>query len=245
MKRFDCKVFIGPQREQWWHDIRKGKLTASAAGSWLAERPECRMKVPELKSLALNLGPVPKGSLRGDLLVLLDGVELPLSLTQKSIDAKESAINKCLGSMAKIEGPPDFDLDPDGPPPRNPSLWAIWNGIRLEDEARDALEWHMDEIGGTRTIIEEVGFCLDNGGHVGCSPDGLVRGEKEGVEIKCPLASTHVGYLRKGGLPDTYKAQVHLSMAITGATAWHFWSYCPGLPPHYFKVERDEYTERV
>jgi hypothetical protein len=34
-------------------------------------------------------------------------------------------------------------------------------------------------------------------------------------------------------------------MAVTGAKAWWFQSFCPGLPTLRILVERDEYTERI
>ena len=240
MTRFDCTIYDMPQRSEAWFDIRKGKLTASQAGEWLAERPECRLTIAELREMAKEAEiHLPKTIKRPEIMAMMNADCLPKTLTKKTIDARDTAINKCLGDLATLSGPEGFNIDPDGPPPRNPALWAVWNGIRLEDEAREALERHMT------VEIEEVGFCEHKGKAVGCSPDGLVKGQHEGVEIKCPLAATHVGYLRTRELPSTYRAQVHLSLAVTGATAWHFWSYCPGLPPFYHKTEREEYTEQV
>ena len=240
----DCKMFYMPQRSEPWHDMRKGKLTASQAGDWLAEEAVCRLAMAELREAAAVYGVEVEKKLKRDELLAyltpqLPAEALPLTTTEKSSGAKQTAINKCLGALAKLSGPPDYDIDPDGPPPRNPALWAIWNGIRLEDEAREALQRRIGED------IEEVGFCLHPKGAAGCSPDGLVKGRRIGVEIKCPISETHVGYLRNGKLPSTYKAQVHFSMAITGAEAWHFWSYCPGLPPFHLLVERDRFTESM
>ena len=45
----DCLIHTMPQRSPEWHAIRKDKLTASQVGSWLAERPECRLTIAEIK----------------------------------------------------------------------------------------------------------------------------------------------------------------------------------------------------
>ena len=63
---------------------------------------------------------------------------------------------------------------------------AMQRGTELEPEARA----YYELIAGP---VEEVGFCIHDDGF-GCSPDGVVG---DGLlEIKCPLAHTHVEYLR-------------------------------------------------
>lgn len=52
-------------------------------------------------------------------------------------------------------------------------------------------------------------------------------------------------YRRAGVLPDEYYHQVHFSMAVTGAGAWHFQSYSPGFAPLRILVHRDEFTEKL
>lgn len=236
----DCDVFTMPQRSEAWHAIRADKLTGSAMGAWLAERPECRMTVAEISESLAGLGiAFKKSAKRDDLLDLLPETHRFLSMTKGAIEAREKAICKVLGAMSKCEVPDEFEIDPDGLPPRNPGLWAIWNGIRLEPEARACFER------ATGHKVEEVGFCRHKSKASGCSPDGLIPSLGEGLEMKCPLPATHVGYLRAGVLPDSYRDQVHGCMAVTGATAWWFQSYCPGLPPFRVRVERDEYTERM
>jgi putative phage-type endonuclease len=114
-------------------------------------------------------------------------------------------------------------------------------GNELEPEAR-AL---FSEMMGWE--VREVGFVTRADGVVGCSPDGLIyMGETPiaGVEIKCPMAKTHVGYIVEGGVPAAYRPQVHFSMAVTGLP-WHFMSYCQGINPHFVFVEPDEYTAKM
>jgi hypothetical protein len=78
----------------------------------------------------------------------------------------------------------------------------------------------------------------------GCSPDGIV-GDLDGlVEAKCPLAATHLEYLRTGVVPDEYMKQIIHQLWITGAQ-WCDWiSYNPDFPDplqlKLVRVPRDE-----
>ena len=111
-------------------------------------------------------------------------------------------------------------------------------GIDTEPEAR---AWYQMETGLT---VRKVGFCVADDGSMGCSPDGLVDPDG-GIEIKCPLAKTHIGYLMQGGLPTEYKLQVHGSLVVTGRRYWSFVSYCPGIKPVNIKVEPDDFTAKL
>jgi len=54
--------------------------------------------------------------------------------------------------------------------------------------------------------LELVGFITTDDDNLGCSPDALSEGRREGLEIKCPTPPTHVGHMLDG--PDqAYKAQ--------------------------------------
>jgi putative phage-type endonuclease len=116
---------------------------------------------------------------------------------------------------------------------------AMANGAALEPEARAyaALQRGVE--------VHEVGFVTTDCGRFGCSPDGIYTGQKRGLEIKCPLMKTHIGYILEGTLPAKYKPQVHFSMVVAGAEAWDFLSYCHGLPPLFITVEPDAYTLAV
>lgn len=114
---------------------------------------------------------------------------------------------------------------------------AMQHGIDTEPVAR---RWYELQ---TKTTVQEIGFCVHAKGF-GCSPDGLI-GDDGGVEIKCPQAWTHIGYLRDGGLPSQYAAQVHGSMIVTGRQWWDFVSYHEAMPKMLVRVERDEYTETL
>lgn len=240
MSRFPyCDLFDMPQRSEAWHAIRKEKLTGSQVGPWIAEEPECRLTVPQMREILTALGHEKLPSKREDLLSMIPEDQRPLSLTKTAESARERAICKILGAMSRCEVPDEWEVDPEGPPPRNPGLWAVWNGIRLEPEAVACFEKD------TGLSVQEIGFCRHKSKIAGVSPDGLIVGESAGFEGKAPIPSTHVRYLRAGVLPEEYVWQVHFSMAVTGAATWWFQSYCPGLPPFRIKVERDETTAAI
>jgi hypothetical protein len=250
----DCLIHRMPQRSESWHEIRKDKLTASQVGGWLAERPECRLTIPEIKDMLDMAGiSYPKTARRDELLTLGISVEgagsakgeiimgsiWPTSHLKGTIDARHTAICKILGSMSKCQVPDAWEVDPEGDPPRNPALWAVWNGIRQEPAALAAFQdWHGH-------ALIEVGFCEHKSGVAGCSPDALIYGQPIGFEGKAPMPATHIRYLLDGVLPTEYADQVHFSMAITGAVGWWFQSYCEGLPSFRVFTERSDYTERM
>lgn len=104
--------------------------------------------------------------------------------------------------------------------------------------------------------VSEVGFCTREDKIIGCSPDGLIKGEDgewiAGLEIKAPQIDQHGEYLIAETLPSTYKPQVHWSLATTGLKKWWFVSYHPQpenspleLKQLIVEVHADEYTERV
>lgn len=130
--------------------------------------------------------------------------------------------------------------------------WEEWEGNRYMDRGKIFEPEALDAFGAeTGFKLSYPGFCLADDGVCGCSPDALVVNDTDptryagGVEIKCPIPSTHVGYVRAGVLPDDYKQQVHGSMAVTGLNEWHFWSYFPGMRHLHVVVKRDDYTKKL
>lgn len=120
-----------------------------------------------------------------------------------------------------------------------PATEEMYEGMKLEAEARCYYELEQ-----AKAPVTQVGFCIHDSGLFGCSPDGLV-GEDGGLELKVPLAKTHIGYVREGVLPDAYKTQVHGSMIVTGRKWWDFFSYSRHFEPFHIRVERDAFTERL
>lgn len=120
---------------------------------------------------------------------------------------------------------------------------AMKRGKELEPIARAAF------CAETGHKIKEVGLIIGDNNVCACSPDGLIVGSNGeyigGLEIKCPLKATHAEYVLDGGLPDTYKTQVHWSLAVTGLSRWEFWSFHPKFKPLHVVVEPDDYTRKV
>ena len=103
-------------------------------------------------------------------------------------------------------------------------------GKLLEPDARAVYSFQTD------AEPETVGFVYrDESNMVGCSPDALVS--TEGIlELKSPMAKTHLGYLRRGELPRAYVLQVMGQIWVTGRQWCDFMSYFPGLPHFLTRV---------
>lgn len=110
-------------------------------------------------------------------------------------------------------------------------------GKVLETEAIPWYEFTFSEE------VKRVGFVTTDDGRIGCSPDGLIG--EGGIEIKCPGADKHVGYLMAGDVPKQYRSQVHGCMLVTGAPWWKFISYRRNFPPLVITVFRDEKIQAV
>jgi hypothetical protein len=155
-------------------------------------------------------------------------------LTAKTMKPSASARGYICELIAEsmLMGPPEWIRENDV------QTRAMANGAYKEPEAR---EWY-----GFSTLqpLVQVGFVTTDDGRFGCSPDALV-GDDGGLELKCPLLKTHIGYLLDGGLPADYMGQVHGSMIVTGRKWWDFLSYCPGLPPLLVHTEWSEYTDKL
>jgi len=107
-------------------------------------------------------------------------------------------------------------------------------GTELEAGARSCYEME------TGASVAQVGFITTDDRLAGCSPDGLV-GDDGGLEIKCPKASTMVGYYeRNESLVMAYLQQVQGSMWITGRKWWDLYAYHPALIPLCIRVDRDD-----
>ena len=111
--------------------------------------------------------------------------------------------------------------------------FAMERGKIVEDEARKLFELLND------VEVKQVGLCFSDEKKLwSASPDGLF-GEL-GLEIKCPLIHTQVGYLLQDKLPQEYFPQAQGGMFVTGLKEWEFFSYYPGLRPVVHRVKRNE-----
>jgi hypothetical protein len=87
--------------------------------------------------------------------------------------------------------------------------------------------------------VKQVGFCLRDKPKCGCSPDSLVS-INGGLEIKCPLGTTHVQYLLDNRLAVEYIPQVQGSLFVTGRDWWDFMSHYPDMRPLIIRVKPDK-----
>ncbi len=106
-------------------------------------------------------------------------------------------------------------------------------GHEFEQEAREAYEMI------TGSSVEPAGFITDDKFRFGCSPDGLIKADNGGLEIKCPAPQTHIEYLLNKAFDKKYKPQYQGQMLIAQLDYVDFISYHPELPPAYFRIEPD------
>lgn len=231
----DCEIYRIPQHlndgsaNPEWLELRKGVLTASEFGMWLVAEKKIQLTVQEIKDELNKLKiSYPKSGKKEDYEALLPDPTPYLDYDAKSKEARENAICRIVAETAGLWEPEQ--------------RWTkeeMQRGLDLEPEAVSYFEK------ATGKKVEHVGFCKSIHGHFGCSPDGLIIGESEGFEGKVPLPSTHIKYRRANVLPDEYKVQVHGSMAVTGASHWHFQSWNPCVAGFQVTVERDDFTEQL
>ena len=114
-------------------------------------------------------------------------------------------------------------------------------GNLMENEA---LRWLAFEHG---IKTRECGFFISDCERYGASPDGIVIGGIEPVEVKCPALNTFLKWRSDGELPDDHKAQCHGEMILTGADKCYFVAYADHeqLDNWLIVVERDEFTTKL
>lgn len=114
----------------------------------------------------------------------------------------------------------------------------IERGKLLEPDAVSQFEFTHN------VVLEPGGFITSDDGRIGCSPDRIVAGRREGVEIKCPAPWTHLQYLIEGP-GDDYKPQVQGQLMVGEFDAVTLYSYHPRCPPAEYLTHPDEKFIRV
>ena len=151
----------------------------------------------------------------------ITATSFPTMAAAKSKDTRETL---CLKTAAeRITGQPIEEPFCNG---------AMENGVETEAFAREAYETT------TFAHVLEVGF-VEMDEYIGVSPDGLV-GDDGGVEVKCPMAHTHLKYLTSRDPWKAYKWQLQGALWVTNRKWWDFVSYCPTFPP-----EKQLFIQRV
>lgn len=98
----------------------------------------------------------------------------------------------------------------------------IQRGNELEAEARTVYEMET----GNRVI--EIGF-VELNEYVGCSPDGIINGQKVGVEIKCPSDRVYLDVLLNKTIDPKYFAQMQMQMLVCEWEACDYTVYNPNF----------------
>lgn len=121
-----------------------------------------------------------------------------------------------------------------GRPLATPEMPWMKEGIDREPEAARFYAFSRD------VELQTVGLCTTDDGKIGASPDRLVAGTNGLVEIKCPQAHTHIGYLLKNGPDEAYRVQLQGQLYVCEREWVDIISYYPGMPEAVVRVERDE-----
>jgi hypothetical protein len=117
--------------------------------------------------------------------------------------------------------------------------WATERGHTLEPMARD----YYGLVTGND--VEQVGFCTNEQGTIGFSPDGLV-GDDGLLEIKCGEPHTHVAYLLEDKVPTKYVPQVQGALWVSQREWIDTLCFHPDMPPVLVRSEPDlEYHQTL
>ncbi len=82
----------------------------------------------------------------------------------------------------------------------------------------------------TGNCARSTGFGAVNEVLAGCAPDGVI-GDFDGLlEVKSPLAATHLEFLKSGTIPKDYIDQITHNLWVTGAQWCDYLSYQPDFP---------------
>lgn len=101
----------------------------------------------------------------------------------------------------------------------------LQRGIAMEGIAAAAYE------AATGQIVRWSGFLSHNELMVGCSLDGHVGDPLVGIiEIKCPKATTHLGYVHENRVPEDYLPQATHNLWVSGAAWCDFVSFDDRFP---------------
>lgn len=128
-----------------------------------------------------------------------------------------------------------------GGPMRDSGGMAKDWGHDAEDLARQAYQVRE------RQLVRQVGFALhDRIKWCGASSDGLVIGERGGIEIKSPFNSGIHARTYLEGMPDIHEAQTQGNIWILDLDWIDFISYDPAFPaPEDLYVQREPRKQNV
>ena len=117
-------------------------------------------------------------------------------------------------------------------------LKAVQEGIEREPDARRQFQVLTDYQ------VEQIGLVTSDDGKMACSPDGILIGRNEALEIKCPQGDTQISYLLDG-LEDNYRPQVQMQLYLGKWDCVHFFSWHPNTPSYHIVTRPDPQYQRV
>ena len=211
-----------------WHFARGGVVTASRASEYssepkLAPMPDDADYSKEGKTHRFTYdGKVYEGGNKAELIT-----SVRESLPPVYGDMRQSYMAELVAHIAT------------GLIPEEMSFKQCEWGKAYEDEARLFFELE------TGLDVEEVGFIYrDKDKRFGLSPDGLIKGSKIGLELKCPFTTkVFIEFATCDKIKKEYVEQCQYSMWVTGYDGWYFANYDPRVKSkklHYVFIERDE-----
>ena len=129
----------------------------------------------------------------------------------------------------------------------------IATGLLPEEMSFKQCEWGKEYEDEARAFFElEMGVDVDIPAFIykddlkrcGISPDGMIKGKKIGLELKCPYTTkVYIEFVTCDKIKKEYIEQCQYSMWVTGYEGWYFGSYDPRVKTkklHYVLIERDE-----
>ena len=103
---------------------------------------------------------------------------------------------------------------------------AMQDGIDREEIARTLYTLKHGEVDEV-SFIDHPTIAMS-----GASPDGALHSVNGGIEIKCPIETTHTNTLMTQSIPTKYLPQMFWQMACAGYDFVDFISYNPNFPDH-------------
>lgn len=117
-------------------------------------------------------------------------------------------------------------------------------GTRLEDEAIAIFSKQT----GKKVNTDLVLWCREDNENIAISPDGVVIGETEAVEVKCLNSASHIEAWLTKEVPSEYEYQVLQYFIVNDKLEkLYFCFYDPRMPKDffYFEVSRDQVKEKI
>lgn len=131
----------------------------------------------------------------------------------------------------------------------------VATGLIPEEMSFKQCEWGKDWEDAARAHFElslgvdiEVPAFIykDDEMRFGISVDGIIKGKKIGLELKCPFTTkVYIEFLTCEKIKKEYMEQCQFSMWVTGYDAWYFANYDPRMKVsskrlHYVLIDRDQ-----